>query len=534
MSTKRNEPMEKPMGEDELKGLEEEIDSAVDRLFVEEIKGLAKNLSMESPVPGPSLEIEKPHEVLSAPPPEKEKRVVFEKSVLEKPFLEKPSFKPPPSPPSRQIEDDFFREKPSPVSIPVHEEELSLVMRGEGVEQDFFSEKPSPPPSPVSIPIHEEELSLMMRGEGVEQNFFAEKPSPPPPPVSIPVHEEEPSHVMHGQNVELDFFAEKPSRPASVSAPVSDPMERIETHLLSLEWEITNEGIEKTKEILIDLRNRWSGQPEIISVSNRMEGVLDFMLKGDANIHPPLIKFLMDAKDTIKVLRQEETTPEMKIYKHLACDGIEARFLALTGVREAQTKKPLPEFPDAGDRAVLPEAGWKRIEEIADQITLFSATMHGALEKIEERLSRLEKQTLNPREEEGGQSSPGLTVMVFKLEGKLFGVQNEQVFKLFKVPATFRDKYVDQQRIRIRNVDVKLVDLKRLFSIQEKGPERELKILIVKDDGEHKGLMIEQVLQKIRTRSDLGKGTSDYVMGSIPWMYQERPVEISVLDVKKL
>ena len=492
--------MEKPVGEDELKGLEEEIDSAVDRLFVEETKGLAQNLSMESPVSGPSLEIEKPHEVLSAPPPEKEKRVVFEKSVPEKPFLQRPSFKPSPSPPSRQIEDDFFREKPSPVSIPVHEEELSLVMRGEGVEQDFFAEQPSRPPSPVSIPVHEEELSLVMRGEGVEQ----------------------------------DFFAEQPSRPASVSAPVSDPMERIETHLLSLEWEITNEGIEKTKEMVIDLRNRWSGQPEIISVSNRMERVLDFMLKRDANIHPPLIKFLMDAKDTIKVLSQEETTPEMKIYKQLACDGIEARFLALTGVWEAQTKKPLPEFPDAGDRAVLPEAGWKRIEEIADQINLFSATMHGALEKIEQRLSRLEKQTLNPREEEGGQPSPGLTVMVFKLEGKLFGVQNEQVFKLFKVPATFRDKYVDQQRIRIRNVDVKLVDLKRLFSIQEEGPERELKILIVKDDGEHKGLMIEQVLQKISTRSDLGKGTSDYFMGSIPWMYQERPVEISVLDVKKL
>ncbi|MEI9477332.1 MAG: chemotaxis protein CheW [Deltaproteobacteria bacterium] len=458
--------MEKPVGEDELKGLEEEIDSAVDRLFVEETKGLAQNLSMESPVSGPSLEIEKPHEVLSAPPPEKETRVVFEKPVLEKPFLEKPSSKPSPSPPSRQIEDDFFREKPSPVALPVYEEELSLVMRGEGVEQDFFAEKPSPP--------------------------------------------------------------------ASVSAPVSDPMERIETHLLSLEWEITNEGIEKTKEMVIDLRNRWSGQPEIISVSNRMEKALDFMLKSDANIHPSLIKFLMDAKDTIKVLSQRETTHETKMVKQLVYDGIEARFLALTGVREAQTKKPLPELPDAGDRAVLPEAGWKRIEEIADQINLFSATMHGALEKIEQRLSRLEKQTLNPREEEGGQPSPGLTVMVFKLEGKLFGVRNEQVFKLFKVPATFRDKYVDQQRIRVRNVDVKLVDLKKLFSIQEEGPERELKILIVKDDGEYKGLMIEQVLQKISTRSDLGKGTSDYFMGSIPWTYQERPVEISVLDVKKL
>jgi len=113
-------------------------------------------------------------------------------------------------------------------------------------------------------------------------------------------------------------------------------------------------------------------------------------------------------------------------------------------------------------------------------------------------------------------------------------VQNEQVFKLFKVPTTFRDKVVNQRRIRVKNVDVKLVDLKKLFSIQDKGPERKLKILIVKDDGEYKGLMIEQVLQKVSTRSGLGKGTSDYFMGSLPWTYQERPVEISVLDVKKL
>ena len=458
--------MEKPMGEDELKGLEAEIDSAVDRLFVEETKGLERSLSMESPISAPSLEIEKPYEVLSAPPREKEKPVVLEEPVLEKPFLEKPSAMPSPFFGSRQIEDDFFRENPSPVSTPVHEEELSLVMPSEGAEQDFF--------------------------------------------------------------------AEKPSRPASVSAPVSDPIERIETQLLSLEWEITNAGIEKTKEMVIDLRNRWSGQPEIVSVSHRMERVLDFMLKSDANIHPALIKFLMDAKDTIKVLSQKETTPEMKIYKQLAYDGIEARFVALTGLREDQAKKPFPEPLDAGDRAVPPETGWKRIEEISDQISLFSATMHGALEKIEQRLSRLEKQTLNPPEEEGGPPSPGLTVMVFTLEGKLFGVQNEQVFKLFKVPVNFRDKYADQQRIRVRNVDVKLVDLKKLLSIQKKDPEGELKILIVKDNGEHKGLMIEQVLQRISTRSDLGKGTSEYVMGSIPWMYQERPVEISVLDVKKL
>ena len=441
MIAKGNRSMEKPAGEDDLKRLEAEIDSAIDRLFVEEKKGLAESLSMESPISEPSLEIERPHEAVSAPFP---------------------------LPPSRKTEEEFFTKK-------------------------------------VSVP----------------------------PSFSIPAYEEKPSLLMRPQDVEQDFFAEKPFALSSDSAPVFDPMERLETQLLSLEWEITKEGIEKTKEMVIDLRNGWSEQPAIISVSNRMEMVLNSMLKSEDNIHPPLIKFLMDAKDTIKVLSQKETQ-EMKIYRQLAYDGIEARFFSLNGVREAQTKGLSHEVLEEVDRAALPEAGWKRIDEISRKINLFSAKMHGTLEKIEQRLFRLEKQSQKSLEEEGAQPSPGLTVMVFKLDGRLFGVQGDQVFKLFKVPTTFRDKYIDQQRIRLKNVDVKLVDLKKLFSIQEKGPERELKILIVKDDGEYKGLMIEQVLQKVSTHSELGKGTSDYFMGSIPWTYQERPVEISVLDVKKL
>jgi hypothetical protein len=493
--------MEKPPAND-LKGLEEEIDSAVDRLFVEEKKGLVESLPVQSSVAEPSLEIETPYDVISAPSLDEEKPLVLDTPVLEKPFLGKPSARPPSRTPSRQIEEDFFAEKPSPpprVSIPAREQELFLEVRGQDVEQELFEEKSSPP-SRVSIPAREQELFLEVRGQDVEQ----------------------------------DLFAEKPPRPPSVSVPVPDPMEKIEAQLLSLEWEITNEGIEKTKERIIDLRRHWNGQPQILSVSHWMEKVLDSMLKSDANIRPPLIKFLMDAKDTIKVLSQGGTTNEINIAKQLAYNGIEARFFGLTGLREVQVQRPSKETRDAGGRAAVSEAGMKRIEEIADQIHRLSATMQEALEKIEERLSRLERQPLSRREEEAPQSSPWLTVMVFTLNGRVFGVQNEQVFKLFKVPTTFRDKVVNQRRIRVKNVDVKLVDLKKLFSIRENGRERELKILIVKDDGEYKGLMIEKVLQKVSTCSELGKGAGDYFIGSIPWTYEERPVEISVLDVKKL
>ena len=48
--------MEKIIGETDIKGLEEEIDSAVDRLFVEKKRNVAESLSMETPISGPSYE----------------------------------------------------------------------------------------------------------------------------------------------------------------------------------------------------------------------------------------------------------------------------------------------------------------------------------------------------------------------------------------------------------------------------------------------------------------------------------------------
>lgn len=485
--------MEKAPGADDLKGLEEEIDSAVDRLFVEEKKGLVESMPVKSSLSEPSLELETPYDIVSAPSLEKEEPLVLDKPIREKPFPEKPSVAPPSLTPLRNIEEDLFLEKPSPSP---REEGLSLEVRGQDLDQDLFEEKP---PRRASMPGRGEEL---------------------PPAESAP-------------EVEQDLFGEKPPRSSSVSAPVPDPMEKIETQLLSLEWEITNEGIEKTKEKIVELRRHWSGQPQILSISQWMEKVLDSMLKSDANIRPPLITFLMDAKDTIKMLSRGGTTNESNIAKQLAYNGIEARFFGLTALREAPSQGPAPETRDAGPRPA-PEAGMKRMEEIADQIHRFTRTMQDTLEKIEERLSRLEQQPVSRREEEAPQPSSWLTVMVFTLEGRVFGVQNERVFKLFRVPPAFRDKVVDQRRVRLKNVEVRLVDLKKLLSIREKGREGELKLLIVKDEGEYKGLMIEQVLQKVSTCSELAKGAGDYFIGSLPWTYQERPVEISVLDVKRL
>jgi len=493
--------MEKFSGGDELKKLDEEIDSAVDRLFVEEKKKrMRENLSHLPPASEPSLQLETSFDAISAPPPETGEPLVLDQPVPEKPFFEKPSARPFSLTSSLKIDEDLFEEQPSP-------------------------------PSRVSVPVQTQELSLDVESQDMDLDLFAEKPSPPSR-VPTPLPTEEPALEAGVREAEQDLFAELPSRAPSVSPPVSDPLENLETQLLSLEWEITNERIEKSRERVIELRSHWTGQPQIVSVSTRMEKVLDSMLKSDANIRPPMIKFLIDAKDTIRVLSQGEATDETRIARQLAYDGIEARFLALTGLSEARAQKPSREIGVASGRGS--EAEMKNVAEIADEIHRLSATMQEVLAKIEERLSRLEQQALSPREETVPRSSSGLTVMVFRLEERVFGVPSKQIFKLFSVPVAFRHKIADQLRIRVKDIDVKLVDLKKLFSIPGNERDREFKILVVKDEVEYKGLMIEQVLQKVSTHSDLGKDEGDYLMGSIPWTYQEHPVEISVLDVKKL
>ncbi len=138
--------MEKAPGADDLKGLEEEIDSAVDRLFVEEKKGLVESLPVKSSLAEPSLELETPYDVVSAPSLEKEEPLVLDKPILEKPFLEKPSVAPPSLTPLRNIEEDLFcREAFALLESDFARKGCLWGCGVQDLEQDLFEEKPSSP-----------------------------------------------------------------------------------------------------------------------------------------------------------------------------------------------------------------------------------------------------------------------------------------------------------------------------------------------------------------------------------------------------
>ena len=107
-----------------------------------------------------------------------------------------------------------------------------------------------------------------------------------------------------------------------------------------------------------------------------------------------------------------------------------------------------------------------------------------------------------------------VNVTIFKVDEKLFGVESEKVFKLFKVPNTFQEKYSNQQKIRLKDVEVKMINLKEILSIHGGGPKGEIRILTVKDNGEYKGFMIDQVLKKLSTASDQEGKVGEYFSGS--------------------
>jgi chemotaxis protein histidine kinase CheA len=126
-----------------------------------------------------------------------------------------------------------------------------------------------------------------------------------------------------------------------------------------------------------------------------------------------------------------------------------------------------------------------------------------------------------------------MNITVFKVDEKLFGVESEKVVKLFKVPDTLYDKFANQQKIRLKDFEVRLVDLNTIFSVPRGDRKKEFKILAVKDNGEYKGLMVDNVIKKLSTHPDIRGGYGEYFLGMIHSTHQEKPVEIPILDVKK-
>ena len=474
--------MDKLLGEEEdLKGLEDEIDDAVDRLFVDKKGGVTERFSMEpelseSPLKSPVLETS------------------MEPSTLE----------PSTHSPILEIDDAI--------------DQLFVGKRGGETESFLMEPEVSEPPLKSSV------LEPAIRPSTLE-------PLTKSPISKAPL---KPSFLEPSYETEKTFERESPFRSPSAPVPFLKSIEQMEAQLLSLEWEITEEKLKNTKKEVVALRELLKHKADIASILSYMEGALSYMIQDEANIRPPWIKFLLDSKDTIKLLMRKETEGEIDIYKHLAYLGIEARISCLEGMANTHLIQPSPGGESkAVEKKEVSVPGEKKMEDMSDKINLFMKRIEEIFGTVERQISRVEETIRRPSGPSMEGKSKHVNVTIFRVDEKLFGVETEKIFKLFKVPITFHEKYSDQARIRLRDLEVKMINLKKILSIPGDDLPGEMRILTVKDNGEYKGLMVDQVLKKLSTTSEIGGSYGEFFSGRIYFTYEEQPVEIPILDLKK-
>ena len=400
----------------------------------------------------------------------------------------------------------------------------------------------------------EEEIDLAVDRLFVEKRKGLAEPLPQEPSALLDSLESTSYESTDEPGTGFDFA---PSLMTALSPPPPTPMpppavptgpsylksiDQLEAQLLSLEWEISGEKLSKTQEAVKVLRHSLKQREDVGSVLGFMKDLLDRMRADEDNIRPPMIKFLLDAKETVKLLLRQETDKEITIFKQLALDGIESRFGSMGETKGVPGRAETLRIEEKGPAPTLIEP---KKEEIFNQWDSFFKKTEGILHQINQRLSQLEKVRRDPPpspalQRETPPLSPLKDITVFRTGGKLVGVESEGIRKLFKVPPFFKERYAEQPRVRIREDDVTLIDLKQIFPEESWRSEGAVKLLLLYGEGgtggagECKGLIVEEILKRIMILPEQQGGDGRPLLGRIRWSYEAQPVDVPILDFRRL
>lgn len=523
--------VEKIFGEEDLKGLDAEIDEAVEKLFIDKRKGLAETAFSDAPAPEPSKVPSSPGPPRPGPPrpgppspmpPSLEASHELEQSLELKDLLEKA--------PGPAVKADF------PEPSPELEETIDLKSVLEGVAAPEAVQRPSEPEPPrESEPILEATLGL---AERPPLGTTAKGPALQPLPdfeetIALSGLKAEPPRVEPPSLIETPLGFGAPP-PLPVASTPHRALERLETQLLSLEWEITKQNLNRTMEEVAAFRATMKERREVSSVSASMEKLLNQMIGDEEAIRPALIRLLLDSKETIRLLLREGPDRPIDLDQQLAYEGIQARFALLDEAKESAVK-PQP-VPVAPPQAAVegPEPRAEQTDEILRSIDALSKRVDEMTARLDQRLARLEGEIRKGLARGDGPKPLPVSVTVLKVDERLFGVETQKILRLFKLPRALGDKYASRDRVRLKDQDVRMIDLRRLFDLPGHGRKVEVKILTVRENGECKALLVDEILKKLSGHVKIGEGAGEYFSGSIHWTYQDRPVVIPILDLRKL
>jgi hypothetical protein len=312
-------------------------------------------------------------------------------------------------------------------------------------------------------------------------------------------------------------------------------LERLETHLLSLEWEITRENLGRTRQEVLALLQTFRENPEMTAVLALMDRSLSVMIHHEGDIHPGLVKFLLDAKETVKLLLSEEESDLIRTARQLACEGIDARFACLQDLGQQGTPlMPAHEAPAAREDVLFAGDGARRFEDTLERLDGLARQGSQTLERIEGLLSRFSSlSAVEPRDRTNKTIEP-VQLMLFRTGDRLFGLDSERILKLYKVPEPFSRRFTHQARVRMKDLEVRMVDLRKLFFLGDAPAGGEMKVLLVKSGDEYRGLMIDQMVDKVSAQPEARAGQGDYVAAVVRWTWGGQPVEVPILALERL
>ena len=93
---------------------------------------------------------------------------------------------------------------------------------------------------------------------------------------------------------------------------------------------------------------------------------------------------------------------------------------------------------------------------------------------------------------------------------------------------------IQPNKVRLNGLEVRIVGLENFLSISEEDRGEERQILILKRDGEYKGLMVDRVLNRLSGPLEQGQELNEYLLGMIRWTHQGLPIKVPILNFEIL
>jgi hypothetical protein len=253
-------------------------------------------------------------------------------------------------------------------------------------------------------------------------------------------------------------------------------LENLESHLLSLEWEINPELIQRVISELAFLKKAYRNDRASFQVVELMDKVTHSLANDEGNITPNNLRFLLEAKDGIKLLGNELKNKED--FKNVVLSGILARYRLMReeGAKEADGQH---ESAREGD-----------FQNLTQSLRDLSQRLQHEIRQLGSITQRLQGGT--------DHSAPSRMIAAFLVEtsGRVFAMENDIVVRSVQIPYRMARTVWRDREIRIRGVRLPLVNLFRLFKSKAKVKAENKVVVLVKKGDRTLALLVDRCLQK--------------------------------------